>query len=439
MTDPNFDRTFTAWLDERAQPQAPAGLAADTIGRTAETRPRPAWRIPERWFSMPTTIRLALIPRGLVLTLIALGLLLSLTVASVAVGGRLPWVPALAVAPAPPTGPAANGLIAFERDEDIFVVAPDGTGARPLISASGIQATPSWSRDGTRIAYWSAPSSTAPWDVVVASADGTESVTVASGLVEPYVYDGPDWSPDGSRLVFSARTVPNGEAPCTYTAKMGEFCSSRIFTAASDGSTGAVQIGDPELDARNPVWSPDGATIAFGGGDVRTASVRLYLMRADGTDVHPVSFHTGNGWSFIRQSWSPDGTKVVGQVGYEWWDIVVVAADDSGDTMLTSTPNLDENLPSFAVDGSIGWYGNGDPCCLEVLDPDNGRTVLPGGSPVWSPDGSLVVTSPPDETDGDPPSLIVVDRQGAITATISVAGESPMAGSGVPSWQRIAR
>jgi hypothetical protein len=164
MTDPTLDRTFTAWLEERAQPHAPTGLAADIVERTARTRPRPAWRIPERWFSMPTTIRLALIPRDLLLIL-ALWLILALTVAGAAIGGRITFT--RAVLPAPVSGPAANGLIAFERDSDIWVVEPDGSGERPLIASPGIQLAPSWSRDGTRIAYWSAETDAGPWDLVV--------------------------------------------------------------------------------------------------------------------------------------------------------------------------------------------------------------------------------------------------------------------------------
>jgi Tol biopolymer transport system component len=424
MTDPTFDRDFTAWLQERAQPHAPSGLAADIVERTARTRPRSAWRIPGRWLSMPTTIRLALVPRGLLL-LLALWLILALTVAGAAIGGRITFARA-ALVPAPVTGPAANGLIAFERDGDIYVIEPDGSSARPLVDAPGVQAVPVWSRDGTRIAFWSAPSADGPWDITVANADGSGAVTIANGLIRMADSFGPDWSPDGSTLLFNARTVPRGEAPCIDTTTLGEFCSSRVFTAATDGSTGAVPIGDPELDARSPAWSPDGTTIAFGGGDARTSTIRLYLMAADGIDVRPVSTSRGSGWSFIRQGWSPDGTGIVSQVGLSDWDIVLVEADGSGETMLTDTPT-DEVGPDFAVDGSIGWYGEGeDPCCLQVLDAEGGRLALPGGWPVWSPDASLVVSA--SAPSGD--SLVVVDRAGATLATIPDAA--------IPSWQRLA-
>ncbi len=255
MTDPSFDRQFTAWLDERADPNAPAGLAADIIGRTARSRPRRAWRIPERWFSMPTTIRLAFIPRSLVLLLITLWLLLALAVGAATVGGRLSLAPASVLVPAPVTGPAVNGLIAFERNSDIYVVGPDGTGQRPLITAPGVQVVPAWSRDGTRIAYWSAPATGAPWirmDLVEANADGSDARTVATNVIETEDAFGPDWSPEGSTLVFSARTIPRGQAPCTDTATEGELCSMRIFRVPSDGSAEAMPIGDPDLDARSP-------------------------------------------------------------------------------------------------------------------------------------------------------------------------------------------
>jgi hypothetical protein len=427
MTDPTLDRTFTAWLEERAQPHAPTGLAADIVERTARTRPRPAWRIPERWFSMPTTIRLALIPRDLLLIL-ALWLILALTVAGAAIGGRITFT--RAVLPAPVSGPAANGLIAFERDSDIWVVEPDGSGERPLIASPGIQLAPSWSRDGTRIAYWSAETDAGPWDLVVEDGDGTGAVTVASGVVDLGSTFGLDWAPDGGTIVYSVRTIPWGaDGPCLGETGSGDYCSSRIFTAATDGTTGGVAIGDPELDARNPVWSPDGSLIAFGGGDGRTSKDhRLYLMAADGRDMRTVGSASGNDWSFGCSSWSPDGTSIATLVGRSSMAVILVAVDGTGETMVTETPSY-ELCPGFAADGSLGWHGVGDdPCCLQVLDADGARLSLPGSMPLWSPDSALVVTSPAVEA--ATPSLLVVDRAGAILATIPDAAGA--------AWQRLA-
>jgi hypothetical protein len=436
--DPHDARLAQA-LDGLADARVPA-YTAEVLARTRRSRQRPAWTFLERWFPMTTIAQrapvarpLAFIPRGL-LILIVLGLLTSLTVAGLAIGGAL--TSSRAVIPAPVTGPAANGLIAFERDGDIYVAEPDGSDERPLIVAPGLQMVPVWSRDGTRIAYWSLPTDPGPWDLVVARADGTGPTIVASGildLLQPEL-EGADWSPDGASLAYSTRTLSHGEADCAGEVETGSYCSARIFIAAADGSREPVAIGDPGLDARKPSYSPDGSLIAFGGGDGRTSlENRLYVMASDGSDVRPISAPSEGPFAFARQDWSPDGSTIASDAGQSYTDIVLVAADGSGETKVTDTPFTDEMWAFFAVDGSIGWWGDpSSPCCLQVQEADGARTDLPGTWPIWAPDASLVVTTMDPGSDAAPPndSLIVVDRAGAVLATIPQAA--------TPSWQRLA-
>jgi WD40-like Beta Propeller Repeat len=450
--DTHLARALTDLADARVPDSTP-----DVPARTRRSRQRPGWTFIERWFDMTTIAQrapvarpLALIPRGL-LILIALWLIIALTVAGLAIGGRLALMQAVMV-PAPVTGPATNGLIAFERggDGDIWVVEPDGSNKRPLIAGPAFEWGPVWSRDGTRIAYRSQATGDgtaeghvfgAPTEIIVANADGTDPVTVATGLI--WRFGDLDWAPDGTAVVFDAQD-PTRETSCSQVPYEG--CGSRAYRAATDGSTGAVGIGDPELDVRAPVWSPDGGTIAFGGG--RASTIRLYLMAPDGTDVRPVSTSSGRGgdwtwaddptWSFGDQSWSPDGTHIVTHVekpegpGH---DVVLVAADGSGETIVTDR-RIDEAGATFAVDGSIGWEARNarrpGPCCIEVLGADGVRTALPGvGVLSFSPDGRYVLTNPSIDSD----SLNVVERDGTITATILDASR---ASGGVASWQRLA-
>ena len=91
-----------------------------TIVRQIEASPqRPAWAFPERWIPMDATMRrIPVAPiNWRLLALAALLVVAAVAIAIVAAGTsrRLP---------VPPYGPAANGLIAFERDGDIYLGDP---------------------------------------------------------------------------------------------------------------------------------------------------------------------------------------------------------------------------------------------------------------------------------------------------------------------------
>ena len=123
MTRPDIDRDLTAWLEARVPQRAPEHLLGATVHRTARTRPRPAWRTTERWTQMTVALRPSAYPRGLLVALVTLGLLLAVAAATLLTGGR----PSSFAAVVSPTGPAANGLIALEFEGDIYTVRPDGT------------------------------------------------------------------------------------------------------------------------------------------------------------------------------------------------------------------------------------------------------------------------------------------------------------------------
>jgi TolB protein len=135
----------------------------------------------------------------------------------------------------------------------------DGT---RMAAALGYLAQPSWSLDGTAIVYYRAvqkPSDQHVTDtrLYVAKVDG-------SGAHELPHPDGewaadPDWSPDGTRIVFS--TAPNRE-----TEGWGEFPGhAAVWTVAPDGS-GQIQLCTTCLGGGSaPSWTPDGEHIMFWG------------------------------------------------------------------------------------------------------------------------------------------------------------------------------
>ena len=385
----------------------------DILRQVARTRQRPAWTFLERWLPMDIAVRRQGVPRA-VLVFAVLALLITLLVATVAFVGTRPTRPVLAA--------ATNGQIAFSSGGDIIVVEPDGTGRRTLISGASETGGLEYSPDGRRLAYWSRPRAGAPWDLIVVDSDGANPVTIASGIAD--ATSDPSWSPDGGSVAYSARTPGAKGTPCQVWN--GEFCTSRIYRAAIDGS-GVRQIGDPALDARAPDWSPDGSTIAFGGGGAApTVGVQLFVMDADGSNVRQLSDVVGSDWAFVRVDWSHDGTKIVGQAGaaddITNWDIWVINADGSGETNVGAYPQgIDEVIPSWAPDrDALTWSAEGIILREEGADP----VRLPGdGAGLWSPDGQLLYGT----TDS---GIVVTDLDGTVQMTI----EGP---AGDVAWQPL--
>ena len=148
----DLDRMLSVWLDDPYTPPAPHYLGR-VLERTRHTRQRPAWASLERWLPMadkvlqPTTAPPMRMAR---LLLIAL-LVLALAGAIALVGSRL-----LKPTPVIPQGGSAvfvYSTIVGDAGGDIYLARADGTMCASSHSGPGIETTPTWSPDGTRIAY----------------------------------------------------------------------------------------------------------------------------------------------------------------------------------------------------------------------------------------------------------------------------------------------
>ncbi len=77
----------------------------------------------------------------------------------------------------------------------------------------------------------------------------------------------PNWSPNGSRLVFTSSTTCDGCFPPLLT------------TIDPDGTDRATLSG---VTGQTPAWSPDGSKIAYSAGD---SVPRIKTVNADGTNI----------------------------------------------------------------------------------------------------------------------------------------------------------
>jgi hypothetical protein len=180
--------------------------------------------------------------------------------------------------------------------DGIFVMNSDGKARRRL--TSGYDGSPAWSPDGSLIGFLhrrSATASTAELIVIGADGRGRRSLARASS--------GPVWSPDGRRLLFErdgtlyivpsaggmARRVGPGYRGGGWSPEgrlLALQVGHRIDIATGEGSmrrpldTGRSRV---RPYVHQPMWSPDGKSLAFVRSAEEGRSAEIWVIRPDGT------------------------------------------------------------------------------------------------------------------------------------------------------------
>jgi Tol biopolymer transport system component len=227
--------------------------------------------------------------------------------------------------------------VAFSRGDadtgfDLWVMNADGADAHRLTSSPGTESQPAWSPDGTKIAYVGQPGETAQiWVMDSAGTNQHALVTEPGGGIEPA------WSPDGSEILF-------------YSGQQGTIAVIR-----PDG-TGFRSITGASSPAPHPHWSPNGMKIAFqdegrtiSGSPYSTELDDIWVINADGTDLTRLTNSSDNGASSGNPVWSPDGTSIAFvrfAPGSRDGDLYLMNPDGTGMRQLTSGP-ADDLLPSW--------------------------------------------------------------------------------------------
>jgi Tol biopolymer transport system component len=209
--------------------------------------------------------------------------------------------------------------------EQLWKVNSDGTGLRKLTGGS----RPAWSPDGRTILFGNDQG----LFTIGPDGAGLKQLAVAVG----YYPEEATWSPDGSRLAFSAFVSSDPYA-------------NAIFTMNRDG-TGLVRLTPVGGSDLGPKWSPDGSRIAFrmelmGPEDFTSG---LGVMNADGSGRSIVADVELDDVDF---TWSPDGGRLAFAVSIDFEigdrDVYVVNVDGSGRSNLTRNPATDQ-WPSWGV------------------------------------------------------------------------------------------
>ncbi len=413
----DFDRFVADQFAQVSGRIPPARFVDDILIEARRMRPLPRWLATIKEPPMRISSRVAVgSPMARVAFLVILLMMLTaLTAGSIVVGASL------LVSPAPPAI-VGNGLIAYDAGGDIWVVNPDGTDPRQLTSGPAVEHGATWSRDGTKIAYWTSDGATAPDTLVIADADGSHPRTIAThepGWAAEFQGERDlDWSPDGQQVAYSLCTLAD------------PVCDERVFVAATDGS-GTVAVGDESLTAWRPRWSPDGSLLAFAASRDGVEQ-GVYLMAPDGTDVRRLSAVVDDDqYGFFSVSWSPDGTSIATRAQGSIWLMPAGAHDPADEVALVEA---DAVVPTWSPDGSQVAYVDLGSSRLRVVtaaggDPADLGSLTQGGY-TWAPDGRSIVAQ---RCYSGGCGFEIVD---AVTGEHVMGIEVNDPGS-YPSWQRL--
>jgi Tol biopolymer transport system component len=427
MNSDPLERSLTAWLDAHAS--TPTYLA-ETMARTRVTRQRPAWTFAERWIPMQLTLRrpMTALPSFASLVLLAL-LTLAIVAGAVFLAGS-------GTRHAPPFGLAGNGVLAYDSDGSIFVMRPEGSAPVRLATTAGPVSSPTFSPDGSRLAFYGEVAGEPV--LFVAGADGRDAVPVSTGIgielstgiasEDVAVASGVSWAPGSDRLVFAGVT-PEGRHD--------------VYVARADG-TETTAIGPQTRQRLDPAWSPDGQWIAFQGFDpAEQAQVAayhsragLYVMHPDGTGERELAYGDGGSWQYRRPQWAPNAAvaRIATNIGESGaYDIAVFDVTTGVVTQLTDDVEADI-WPVWSPDGSRIAWGTSDQGTA-IAKPDGTDVHAVAGIDydfVWSPDG----TSLYGWKAGDPTTAVIVSVDGSKpTIEIPTGG---LHGEMRYSWQRAA-
>jgi TolB protein len=156
----------------------------------------------------------------------------------------------------PAISPDGSEVVYMRQDsggQDLWRVGADGSNPQNLTEAVGEETSPEFSADGTKIAYVGTgpkPCCDPEYnnDIWVMDADGSDQ-TQLTKTDFPRQNLSPTWSPDGTRIAYS-------------TTEAGGENGFHVMNAGGGGDSGPLPSGSP-VSSLNLSWSPDGTKIAY--------------------------------------------------------------------------------------------------------------------------------------------------------------------------------
>lgn len=180
--------------------------------------------------------------------------------------------------------------IVFDLQGVLFKMPAAGGTAKPITDALFDARQPTWSPDGSAIAFQS--NRDGHWKIWVIGANGENPHALSS---DPFDEREPSWSPDGKSIAFTS----------TRSGKFDIWARS-----LADGSVRRLSMGAGGNSRAS--WSPDGSQVAY--LSERQAASGIYVSDLQGQERQAARIKLSGGPSIAPAgvpTWTPDGKDVI--------------------------------------------------------------------------------------------------------------------------------
>jgi Tol biopolymer transport system component len=307
----------------------------------------------------------------------------------------------------------------FERSR-LWLMDADGGNQRQLGDVVTDLVAPSWSPSGDAVVVGNKTG-----DLFIVRTDGTLARRLSwNGWAD---FD-PAWSPDGQSIAYAA--MRDGKAA--------------LLVISADGShVKPVVTSFEQLD--HPSWAPGSDQLVFAGYTTDQGD-RLYVVKADGSGLKPITDRAGAYSRYATSAWSRDGQQIAFTVIIEVFAGIFTVPPSDGKPRSLS-PKFGKKLvrdldPAWSPDGRLLAFESFRDSDPEIYTMNRDGTDVKrltksrgyDGAPAWSPDGTHIAFTSGRDGAG---RIYVMNADGSGVQRISDGPGNDFTAAWAPNGQRL--